>query len=671
MLNIRALYYVRRIRQAPLHIILRKLNELFKKRLFRIFYYLKRCGLFSRSQAVVDKSITNLTRLGTDLRPRLILAGQNKEWHKNARLRAEKFLTRQFPILGYGVAEIIGGADWHCDVIHGFKWPEKYFQDIDFCTLKVKCDVKVPWEVSRFQYLLWLAEGYVLDEENRSNYLEIFEELVVDWIRSNPVGYGVNWIVSMEVAIRACNLTLAASVFANSVSPSTMDKIVESLHDHLDFINRFPEFSDVNGNHYLSNLMGVSVLSASLYGEHSGKSLTANDVFFHEADEQFEADGCHLERAPIYHRLCLDMVVIVLAFEARSGSISDIGLNCLSRGLDFCRAVSSSDGLLPVIGDSDSGHVLWFGEESRRFSGLEVIEKGLRGKQVISSDIKSNEVWHFAIFTDHYESACHEDEIKSIQNGVSNLSGFIAGHGDAIDCVMRVGEQGLKGRASHDHDDALSLWLSLNGKDFIVEHGCHPYTLDETSRTESILSLAHNLVQPIGCDRSQGGIGSIIKTAVGAPTAESWAVASQDGMFTLSAKLGNLSVTNNCFSYCVREVEGSLGNVGKLTVNDRWEWLYAEKEAELRWHFGPSIRIQLCPDTNGVVLLSDKLGNLLCRLTFDSPLPINVEVFTFKFSEKYGQIENSVGVRVTMAVHAKCEISSKFEFTDSQSTLKR
>ena len=178
MLNVRALYYVRRIRQAPLHIILRKLNELLKKRLFRLFYYLKRRGLFSRSQAVVDKSNTNLTRLGSDLRARLILAGQNKEWHKNARLRAERFLTRQFPILGYGVAEIRGGADWHCDVIHGFMWPEKYFQDIDFCALKEKCDVKVPWEVSRFQYLLWLAEGYVLDEENRSNYLEIFEELL-------------------------------------------------------------------------------------------------------------------------------------------------------------------------------------------------------------------------------------------------------------------------------------------------------------------------------------------------------------------------------------------------------------------------------------------------------------------------------------------------------------
>ena len=670
MLNVKLLYYVRRIRQAPLNIILRKLIELLKKRLFRIFYYLKSRGFFFHSQDLVGKSKSNLTELGADLRSRLSSARQDKEWHKSAVLRAEKFLNLQFPVLGYGRAEIRGGSNWHCDVIHGFKWPGKYFQDIDFCALKEKCDVKVPWEVSRFQYLLWLAEGYVLDDENRSNYARIFEKLVVDWIRFNPVGYGVNWIVSMEVAIRGCNLTLAAAVFADAVSPSTMDKIVKSLHDHLDFINRFPEFSDVNGNHYLSNLMGVSVLSSSLYGEHSSKTLSANDVFFHEADQQFEVDGCHLERAPIYHRLCLDMVVIVLAFEARSGSISDTGLNCLSRGLDFCRAVSSSDGFLPVIGDSDSGHVLWFGEESRRFSGLENIERGLLGNHISFSNLTSNEVWHLMIFREYLKTEIPEIEIKNNREIVSNLSGFISGHGDVIDCVMRVGEQGLKGRAPHDHDDVLSIWVSLNGEDFIVESGCHPYTLDEPSRSESILSLAHNLVQPIECNRSQGGIGSVVKTAVGAPTAESWKVASEDDMFILSAKLGNSGFMNNCFSYCVREVKGSLGIISKLIINDRWKWSSVDTEAELRWHFKPSISIQLLSDDSDTVLLSDKLGNLLCRLTFDCPMPIKVEVSTFKFSEKYGQIEIGGVVRVIVPIHTECEVSSKFEFTDFQSALK-
>jgi len=360
------------------------------------------------------------------------------------------------------------------------------------------------------------------------------------------------------------------------------------------------------------------------------------------------------------------MVVIVLAFEARSGSISDTGLNCLSRGLDFCRAVSSSGGFLPVIGDSDSGHVLWFGEESRKFSGLEAIENGLRGKQVLSSDLNSNEVWHLALFTDYYESICHEAEIKSIQKGVFNLSGFIAGHGHAIDCVMRVGEQGLKGRASHDHDDALSVWMSLNGKDFIVEQGCHPYTLDEHSRSVSILSLAHNVVQPLGCNRSEGGSGSIIRTAVGASTAKSWAtdVDAEADVFTLSAEMGDSADTNNAFAYCFRKIEGSISNSCNVTVKDRWEWLSKQREAELRWHFGSSFLIQLCPDVTGKVLLLDDFGNILCVLTFHCPVPIKIEVFTFKFSEKYGQIIDSAGIRVVVSDHTECEISSKFEFND-------
>ena len=36
--------------------------------------------------------------------------------------------------------------------------------------------------------------------------------------------------------------------------------------------------------------------------------------------------------------------------------------------------------------------------------------------------------------------------------------GFLVGESSDIKCIMRVGELGLNGRASHDHDDSLSLW---------------------------------------------------------------------------------------------------------------------------------------------------------------------------------------------------------------------
>ncbi len=50
-------------------------------------------------------------------------------------------------------------------------------------------------------------------------------------------------------------------------------------------------------------------------------STHAIAAFAAEADKQFEPDGCHLERAIVYHRLCTDMVALAAAFAARqSGS---------------------------------------------------------------------------------------------------------------------------------------------------------------------------------------------------------------------------------------------------------------------------------------------------------------------------------------------------------------
>ena len=54
-------------------------------------------------------------------------------------------------------------------------------------------DVKVPWELSRFQHLNILGQAYVLTRDNK--YAEEFADQITDWIKNNPVCFGVNWCV--------------------------------------------------------------------------------------------------------------------------------------------------------------------------------------------------------------------------------------------------------------------------------------------------------------------------------------------------------------------------------------------------------------------------------------------------------------------------------------------
>ena len=59
-------------------------------------------------------------------------------------------------------------------------------------------DIKVPWELSRFQHFTILGQAYILSKEEK--YAQEFVNQVTDWIEHNPVGFGVNWACPMDVA---------------------------------------------------------------------------------------------------------------------------------------------------------------------------------------------------------------------------------------------------------------------------------------------------------------------------------------------------------------------------------------------------------------------------------------------------------------------------------------
>ena len=68
-----------------------------------------------------------------------------------------------------------------------------------------------PWELSRFYFGINLAQKYFINEDRY--YYEIFGNRLHDWIEKNPFLYGVNWLSTMDVAIRAVNWIVAINLF--------------------------------------------------------------------------------------------------------------------------------------------------------------------------------------------------------------------------------------------------------------------------------------------------------------------------------------------------------------------------------------------------------------------------------------------------------------------------
>ena len=96
--------------------------------------------------------------------------------------------------------------DWHVDFKSGYRGnPKIYYKDIKYGH-KVGVDVKVPWELSRFQHLTTLGEAYFLSNDEK--YVKEFVNQITDWIENNPPKFGVNWTCTVDVAIRACSRLL-------------------------------------------------------------------------------------------------------------------------------------------------------------------------------------------------------------------------------------------------------------------------------------------------------------------------------------------------------------------------------------------------------------------------------------------------------------------------------
>ena len=125
-----------------------------------------------------------------------------------------------FDLLGSGSTKLSKDGkgyqpiDWHIDFKSGYRWNPKTFYAFIKYGNKLGVDVKVPWELSRFQHLILLGQAYQLTKNKK--YAVEFENQILDWIDNNPVGFGVNWRCAMDIAIRASNWLIAKEYFQDS-----------------------------------------------------------------------------------------------------------------------------------------------------------------------------------------------------------------------------------------------------------------------------------------------------------------------------------------------------------------------------------------------------------------------------------------------------------------------
>ena len=417
------------------------------------------------------------------------------------RERAARVRRLEVDFLGSGPTVLSLPIDWRADFKTGHSWPLAPSSTLDLIDLNQPSDIKVPWELSRLQWLLPLGQAYALDGDEADAAL--IRRVIEDWDDANPICLGPNWACTMDVALRAISLVWLFHTCHGS--PAWEDRgfrfrFLRLLFVHGVFTRQHLEWSSVNGNHLTSDLAGLVVVGVFFA---RGKQpidwlATGWRHLCAELPRQVPADGVTFEASVPYHRLVLELFALPALCRLKRGlPVDNAYVDRLVAMARFTAAYRRDDGSVPNWGDADDGRALPLGDQPHGDHGylLELIGRGFDRDELPrpSRGDRTEAYWWLGPGTD---SECLPD--PGSQSFADSGVHIMRGHRDHvfIDC----GPVGMAGRGGHGHNDCLSFEARLDGVTLIGDPGCYVYTADMEARNAFRATASHNTPQLDGAE---------------------------------------------------------------------------------------------------------------------------------------------------------------------------
>jgi uncharacterized heparinase superfamily protein len=414
--------------------------------------------------------------------------------------QAELASRRVVDLLGTGPIELGIPVDWSRDYRANAIWPKQFARSIEYVNQDRPSDVKVPWEISRLQWLITVGQSYVLTGDER--YAAFARDILEEWIAANPLAYSVNWAVAMEAAMRIFTWTCFFHMFARSNAWSDGGfrmRFLSTLYLHGDFALRHIEKADINGNHYTADLSGL-VMAGLFFGGVGAAPRWLKigwSGLIEELPRQVLSDGVDYEASCAYHRLVFELFLWPALYRKAAGQpVPEEYARRLCDMARFTVAYSRTDGSSPLWGDADDARALPLGGQSvndhRYIVGLAALAFNDAALRSSFSGPCSELAWVFGPERADTLPAAAKTQPGSAQFAAGGV--YIMRHRDShvfIDC----GPVGLAGRGGHGHNDALSFELWLDGVPLITDSGSYVYTASFDARNRYRATGAHNTPQ--------------------------------------------------------------------------------------------------------------------------------------------------------------------------------
>lgn len=409
----------------PFSVLCKKIYFLLESKILFYLGWFKDVFFYQKSAYQIEKINLNFT-----------IDSKNILIDGNLNIAIENYLNHKFDLLGSGWTNVdkdsncdhvYRNINWHSDFKSGYSWDSKtWYKFIKYGNVN-GVDIKVPWELSRLQHLPQLAIAYSAQNcgiELKDKIKHEFENQVLDFIENNLPRFGVNWVCTMDVGIRAANMVLAYEILISS--GVKFDKkfqyiFINSVYDHGTHIVNNLEWSEsLTSNHYLANIVGLLFVSSILKTKEADQWLyfSVNELF-NEFSKQYYDDGGNFESSTSYHRLSTEMIAYsaalilgfddlqwnrikstkyhnfnksilkndILKIEINNKGLPNWFISRLFKSLMFTHIILKDNFEIPQIGDNDSGRFFKFSIPGDILNLIEAKKKYINLNNYKSDDI--------------------------------------------------------------------------------------------------------------------------------------------------------------------------------------------------------------------------------------------------------------------------------------------
>ena len=293
---------------------------------------------------------------------------------------------------------------------------------------------------------------------------------------------------------------------------------IQSVYRQVQFVSSHYSLYSSANNHLTGEAAGVYISTRTWpYWENFGKwGRGAKQYLVDAARDQTFPDGANREQAFWYVQFVLDFFILAGLAGRRTGDdFPDEYWEAIESMLEFIQSMIDAGGNLPMVGDADDGVVVRLSEEPNFCPFRSLLATGAilfdRSDFAVASG-KMDDKTRILVGEDGFAELLQRGKVlkQRIKRSYSDAGYYLLGQNfgarDEIRMLVDSGHLGYLSIAAHGHADALAIWLSVSGREILIDPGTYRYNGDPDWRAWFRGTRAHNTITVDGEDQSvQGG----------------------------------------------------------------------------------------------------------------------------------------------------------------------